>query len=286
MANLHSAANTELQKLRGEVEKLTKAKALLKGALQEAEESKAALKESYEKMLVEGKQREDRQTAKLADVTSDWEQVAASKGRLEGDVAALQQQLAEAHARGKDLESKLHDTEKLLEREGRQLADERDKGAAAAASLEAADALQAELAAVRKAKVGLEEELAALRESLEGESGEKGKVAAERSRLQSEVAQTQEQCQALLATVNQWASWRSTLTQHVLQVKEAQRYACARARALARTHAHTHAHTHTQVQQVKEAQRCVGLFGMLACFAGWLDCLAWRKDAAPLPSGP
>lgn len=224
MANLHSAANTELQKLRGEVEQLTKSKAMLKGALQDSEDAKKTLKESYEKKLVEGKQREGKQQASLADMKSDLERVSASKTALEDEITALQKQLADANAHRKEMESKLSDTQQRLEREARQLADEKEKaGAAAAAAKADADKLRAELAAMGKAKAGLKEELSDLRKSLEGESQERGKVAEERGRLQQEVAQSQEQCQQLLATVKQWESWRGTLSQQVLQVKEAQR---------------------------------------------------------------
>lgn len=224
MANLNSAAQTELQKLRGEVEQLTKAKAMLKGALQESEDAKKTLRESYEKKLVEGKQREGRQQATMTDMESELERVLGSKTALEDEIAALQKQLADANAHRKEMESKLSDTQQLLDKEALQLADEKEKGAvAAAAAKTGADKLQAELAAMGKAKAGLEEELSDLRQSLEGESHARGKVAEERTRLQQEVAESQEQYRQLLATVEQWASWRGTLSQQVLQVKEAQR---------------------------------------------------------------
>jgi hypothetical protein len=64
--------------------------------------------------------------------------------------------------------------------------------------------------------------LASVRQSLDGESEEKGKVAAERLRLQEEVTKSQEQYQQLLATVNLWAEWRGQVTQRVGAVRAAQ----------------------------------------------------------------
>jgi chromosome segregation ATPase len=106
MSNLHTAANMELQKLRSEVEELMRAKAMLKGSLADAEEAKKKLKVTYEKMVTEGKQREEQLKSELGDVKSKLAHASSSNAALQAELEAMQQQLADAHARARELEGR------------------------------------------------------------------------------------------------------------------------------------------------------------------------------------
>ena len=223
MDYLNLTANAELQKLRTQVEELTRAKTLLKGSLQESEEAKAKLKDSHEKMLVDAKQKEATLKAQLADAISKLAHASSSIESLQHDTASQQQQLATAHARGKELECKLQDATEQLEKETRLVSAEKERAAKDAAAAENnASKLKAQVTKLEKDKVELTQQLSALQSSLESESQSRGKVSEERGRLEQELAEARQHYQQLLATVNNWVSWRSSITSEVAKLKESQ----------------------------------------------------------------
>ena len=223
MADLNSTAKAELQKLRTQVEELTRAKTLLKGSLQESEEAKAKLKDSHEKMLVDAKQKEATLKAQLADAISKLAHASSSIESLQHDTASQQQQLATAHARGKELECKLQDATEQLEKETRLVSAEKERAAKDAEAAENnASKLKAQVTKLEKENVELRQQLSAMRSSLESESQDRGKVSEERGRLEQELAEARQHYQQLIATVNSWVSWRGSITSEVAKLKESQ----------------------------------------------------------------
>jgi len=223
MANMHEHAKTELSKMQGRVEELTRANALLKGALQDSEDTKKKLKESFEKMVVEGRQREESLKAQLADATGSLTASGASIASLQTELAAQLQELAGAHAHTKELEGKLSDTGQRLERESAQLAAEKERAAKASEQASKhAEQLKAQAAELSQSNSTLEAELKGLRQSLASEGAEKGKVSAARQALEQDLAASQQQCENLRKTIEQWATWRTDVGKQVRKLKDAQ----------------------------------------------------------------
>ena len=221
MANLNTAANAELQKLRKEVEELTKRNVLLKGALADAETSKKKLKESFEKIVMEGTQREQDLAAKLSDASSKCQQEEArARAREDELMTAHAAAVAQQQAALDDAQAQLKEREAAAEELSAALAQAQDAAVAAASTAAKGEAaLVAEVEALKERAAVREQEVQEQRAAFERDGLAKD---GECARLQRELDAGSQQYQSLLASVNQWVAWRVALTGQVTELKAKQ----------------------------------------------------------------
>ena len=221
MANLNTAANAELQKLRKEVEELTKRNVLLKGALADAETSKKKLKESFEKIVMEGTQREQDLAAKLNDASSKCQQEEArARAREDELMTAHAAAVAQQQAALDDAQAQLKEREAAAEELSAALAQAQDAAVAAASTAAKGEAaLVAEVEALKERAAVREQEVQEQRAAFERDGLAKD---GECARLQRELDAGSQQYQSLLASVNQWVAWRVALTGQVTELKAKQ----------------------------------------------------------------
>ena len=221
MANLNTAANAELQKLRKQVEELTKGNVLLKGALADAETSKNKLKESFEKIVTEGTQREQDLAAKLSDASSKCQQEEArARAREDELMTAHAAAVAQQQAALDDALAQVKERETAAEELSAALAQAQDAAVAAAATAAKGEAaLVAEVEALTQRAAMREQEVQEQKATFERDRLAKD---GECARLQRELDAGSQQYQSLLASVNQWVAWRVALTAQVTELKAKQ----------------------------------------------------------------